>query len=52
MKLTMTPLVNWEMGNILIGGFVVVCVIIIAVIYNMVQSGKEKSEENQEGKQN
>lgn len=32
------PLANWGNGTIMIGVFVLVCVVLVAVIYNMVNS--------------
>jgi Na+-translocating ferredoxin:NAD+ oxidoreductase RnfG subunit len=38
------PLVNWGMGSVIIGVFALVCVILVAVVYNMVNSDSEKKE--------
>lgn len=38
MKSLFLPLVDWGMGTFIIGVFAVVCVIIIAVIYNLSRS--------------
>ena len=36
------PLVNWGMGSVIIVVFALVCIILIAVVYNMVKSDSEK----------
>jgi len=36
------PLVNWGMGTIIIGVFVLVCIILTLVVINMVRSDKKK----------
>lgn len=43
MKLSMLPLVNWEMGNILIGVFALVCVVLVGVVYSLSQGDKKKT---------
>lgn len=43
MKLTsILPLVNWGMGAIIIGVFAVVCIAMVLIIYNMVNSDKKQ----------
>jgi uncharacterized membrane protein len=41
------PLVNWGMGAIIIGVFAVVCVVMVLIIYNMVNSDKKNSNETE-----
>ena len=36
------PLVDWTMGSIILGLFLIVCAAIIAVVMNMMNSGKNK----------
>lgn len=43
MKLYTIPLVNWGMGSILIGVFVLVCIVMTLVVYNMVNTDKNKN---------
>jgi Na+-translocating ferredoxin:NAD+ oxidoreductase RnfG subunit len=43
MKLSMLPLVNWEMGNILIGLFAVVCIVLVGVVYSLSQGDKNST---------
>lgn len=40
------PLVDWGMGTALIGVFVVVCVILVLVVLNLMNSDKKKKDEN------
>ena len=41
------PLVNWEMGSVIISVFALVCVILVVVVYNMVNSdSKKESDKN------
>ena len=35
MNTLLLPLVNWGLGTIIIGVFVVVCIILVAVIYSL-----------------
>ena len=35
MKVQFLPLVNWQMGALIIGVFAIVCVVMVIVIYNM-----------------
>lgn len=42
MILSNISLVSWENGAFMIGVFAVVCVIIVAVVYNMMNSGTKK----------
>jgi|GEM_PF-850001 len=42
MKTLFLPLVNWGMGTFIIGVFAVVCIVLIAVIYNLTRSGTAK----------
>jgi cell division protein FtsX len=48
MKLTsILPLVNWGMGAIIIGVFAVVCIAMVLIIYNMVNSDKKNTKETE-----
>ena len=38
METTNLPLANWGNGTIMIGVFALVCIVLVAVIYNMVNS--------------
>ncbi len=38
-------LVNWEMGAAIIGVFVVVCIVLVLVVFNLMNSDKKKKEE-------
>ncbi len=44
-SLFMLPLVDWTMGAVLLGVFLLVCAIMVAVIMNMVNGDKKKEEE-------
>ncbi len=39
---TIIPLVDWGMGTIIIGVFAVVCIVLVILVFNMVNSGKKK----------
>ena len=36
------PLVSWESGTIIIGVFVVVCIVLVGIVVAMVSGGKKK----------
>ena len=38
------PLVNWGMGTIIIGVFALVCIVMAAVVYNLINSDKKKNQ--------
>jgi Mg2+ and Co2+ transporter CorA len=38
------PLVDWGMGTIIIGVFVVVCIVLVLVVLNLMNSDKKKEE--------
>ncbi len=38
------PLVDWGMGTIIIGVFVVVCIALVLVVLNLMNSDKKKEE--------
>jgi len=38
------PLVNWGMGTIIIGVFALVCVILVLVVLNLMNSDKKKED--------
>lgn len=38
------PLVNWEMGTIIIGVFVLVCIALVLVVFSLMNSDKKKKE--------
>jgi ABC-type spermidine/putrescine transport system permease subunit I len=42
MILNNISIVNWGMGTAIIGVFVVVCVVLVAVVINMMKSDKKK----------
>jgi len=42
MRTLFLPLVDWGMGTVLIGVFALVCVILVAVVYNLSQGDKKK----------
>lgn len=44
MELTFLPLVNWGMGTTLIIIFAVVCVVLAAMVFKFVMTGKSKEE--------
>jgi hypothetical protein len=44
MILNSIPLVDWGMGTVLIGVFAVVCVVLVLVILNLMNSDKKKNE--------
>jgi len=46
MKTMFLPLVNWGMGTIIIGVFAVVCVVLVAVIYNLTRSTQKVNDDN------
>lgn len=46
MKTMFLPLVNWGMGTIMIGVFAVVCVVLVAVIYNLTRSTQKVNDDN------
>ncbi|MDX1271339.1 hypothetical protein [Bizionia paragorgiae] len=48
MKSLMLPLVNWGMGAAIIGVFALVCVVLAAVVINMVKSDKKANTEASE----
>jgi len=50
MNLLFLPLVNWGLGTIMIGVFAVVCVVLVAVIYNLSRDTKRSTDENQNEK--
>lgn len=37
-------IVNWTMGLVFIGFFLLVCLVLSLIVYNMSKSGKKKSE--------
>lgn len=39
------PLVDWAMGSAIIGVFVLVCVALVLIVVNMMNSDKKKNEE-------
>ncbi|WP_339701862.1 hypothetical protein [uncultured Marixanthomonas sp.] len=39
---TVIPLVDWGMGTVLIGVFAFVCVVLVLLVLNMVNSDKKK----------
>lgn len=45
MNLSILPLVNWEMGNIIIGVFVLVCVALVGIVYSLSQGGKGSADQ-------
>lgn len=47
MKSLMLPLVNWGMGVVIIGVFALVCVVLAAVVINMVKSDKKAKTETE-----
>jgi len=38
------PLVNWGMGTIIIGVFVLVCIVLVLVVFSLMNSDKKKKE--------
>lgn len=40
MDLLFLPLVNWGMGVVIIGVFAVVCIVMIAIVMNLVKGDK------------
>lgn len=43
MKNLILPLVNWAMGAIIIGVFVIVCIVMVVVIYNLANGDKKEN---------
>lgn len=41
---TLLPLVDWTMGAVILGAFLLLCAIMVAVVMNMVNSDKDKEE--------
>lgn len=37
-------IVNWTMGAVFIGFFLLVCLVLSLIVYNMAKSGKKKSD--------
>lgn len=48
MNSLLLPLVNWGLGTIIIGVFAVVCIILVAVIYNLSRSTDKPKIETEE----
>ncbi|WP_179344380.1 hypothetical protein [Winogradskyella ursingii] len=46
------PLVNWGLGTIIIGVFAVVCIVLVAVIYNLTRSNQNIKNESNEDPEN
>ncbi|MDX1463068.1 MAG: hypothetical protein R3359_08430 [Marinirhabdus sp.] len=46
MKSLFLPLVDWGMGTVIIGVFVLVCVIIVAVVVGLMNSGSKNDKTN------
>lgn len=44
MELVSIPLVNWNMGVILIAIFAVVCITLVIIVYKMAQGDKKKED--------
>lgn len=42
MNSLMLPLVNWGMGTVIIGVFALVCIVMVLVVYNMINSKNKK----------
>ncbi|MBF4983373.1 hypothetical protein FNJ87_03170 [Nonlabens mediterrranea] len=38
------PLVDWTMGAVLIGVFALVCIVLVAIVMNMMKTDKKKNE--------
>jgi len=51
MKSLILPLVNWGMGAAIIGVFALVCIVLAAVVINMVKSDKKAKEETESNKE-
>jgi len=51
MESLIIPLVNWTMGAIIIGGFAIVCIVMVLIIYSMANSDKKKVEEEETPKE-
>lgn len=47
MNLLFLPLVNWGMGAAIIGVFVIVCVVMVAIVMNLVKGDKKESNANE-----
>lgn len=52
MKTMFLPLVNWGLGTIIIGVFGVVCVVLVAVIYNLTRGNQNVNNDNNEVSEN
>lgn len=44
MNLHFLPLVNWGMGTIIIGVFALVCIVLTAIVMNMVKGNKKNND--------
>ena len=44
MKELIFYLANWSIGTIIIGVFALVCIVMIAVVYSLTNSGKKKQQ--------
>lgn len=45
MKSLYVPLVDWDMGTIIIGVFAFVCIVLVAVVIGFMNSGKKNKDE-------
>ena len=44
MKDLILLLANWSIGTIIIGVFAIVCIVMIAIVYSLTNSGKKKQQ--------
>lgn len=45
MKSLLLPLVDWDMGTIIIGVFAFVCIVLVAIVIGFMNSGKKNEDE-------
>lgn len=48
MNILFLPLVNWAMGAAIIGIFALVCIVMIAIVMNLIQGDKKDSKVSKE----
>ncbi len=47
MKSLYVPLVDWDMGTIIIGVFAFVCIVLVAIVIGFMNSGKKNNDQHQ-----
>ncbi|WP_201739395.1 hypothetical protein [Dokdonia sinensis] len=46
MNLLFLPLVNWGMGAAIIGVFAIVCIVMVAIVMNLIKGDKSEEQAN------